>query len=499
MRLLPLLLSLLLTVPAFAQRRRVDLKAIDRAVVSTMRAFGIPGAAVAVVQNDSVVHVAGYGTKELGGTEPVGPETLFQIASTSKAFTSTALAMLVDDGKLSWDDPVRQHLPYFRLSDLCAASQVTVRDILSHRTGVPRHDELWDNSPLTREEVVRRVEHLELSNPFRGRYGYQNIMFIAAGEVVARASGMAWDDFVRARILKPLGMAGTVLTDAEWETADHATGYRYDWKSGRTTAQKPVETATLGAAGAIKSSAHDMANWIRFQLADGAFDGTALVDPQTLAETKTPHTVIRMENSTRDANPETHLLSYGLGWGVQDYRGELLVAHAGALNGFRTHIGLLPKKKAGFVAMVNVGRGYALYALRNTLIDVLTGKMTRDWNAYYLMIERKENEKAEAARQERLAKKSGGLARPLESYAGKYDSPSHGRATVAVEDGMLVLRWSRLTLPLDHLHHDIFTAESEEDWVDEEVEFSIAPEGNVREMRIFGVAFQRAGEQQRLR
>ena len=224
MRSIAVLLSLLLTLAAAAQP--LDTKAVDRIVTSTMKAWQLPGVAIAIVKNDRIVYVKGFGTKELGGTEPVTGDTLFQIASTSKAFTSTALAMLAAEKKLSWDDPVRKHVDYFRLADMCADSQVTIRDIVSHRTGLSRHDELWDNSPFTAEDVVRRIGRVELSKPFRSAYQYQNIMFIAAGEVLTKASGMTWDEFMKTRIFGPLAMSRTVISDADWNAADHATGYQ---------------------------------------------------------------------------------------------------------------------------------------------------------------------------------------------------------------------------------------------------------------------------------
>jgi hypothetical protein len=183
--------------------------------------------------------------------------------------------------------------------------------------------------------------------------------------------------------------------------------------------QRPIDTTTIGAGGAIKSSARDMANWLRFQLAGGVFDGRRLVDAEALAETKSPHTVIRMSELSRERNPGTHLLSYGLGWWMQDYRGELLVSHTGSLNGFRTHVDLLPNQNAGFVVMINAGRGIALLALRNALADLLTGKPTRDWNPLYLASERKEDEKIAKAREDKLAKRIAGTtpSLPLEKYA----------------------------------------------------------------------------------
>jgi CubicO group peptidase (beta-lactamase class C family) len=484
------LLSLLLSLAAAAQQP-VDIKAVDKIVTSAMRAWGLPGVAVAIVKNDRVVYVRGYGTKELGGTDPVTSETLFQIASTTKAFTSTALAMLAADKKLSFEDPVRQHLDYFHLNDLCADSQVTIRDIVSHRTGVKRHDELWDNSPLTREQVVRSIGKVELSKPFRSAYQYQNIMFIAAGEVVARASGMPWEDFVKTRIFQPLEMKRTVTSDADWNAADHATGYQYDWKTGRISPQRPIDTATLGAGGAIKSCATDMGNWLRFQLSNGAFNLVQLTDPTMIEETKIPNTVIRMEGLTREANTETNVMSYAMGWTVQDYRGELLVSHGGALNGFRTHVDLLPRRSAGFVIMTNVGRGLALVSMRNSLTDLLAKQPGRDWNAYYLMIDRRSDEKSAADKEARDAKRIPDTTptRPLENYTGEYENPAYGVAKVNLVDGGLVLQWSRMTIPLTHFHYDVFKAVSEFDDVDEQVTFGLAPDREVKTLMLFGERF----------
>ena len=479
-----LLLALFLTASALAQP--LDTKAVDKLMTTTMKAWQIPGAAIGIVQNDKVVYVKGYG-------ENITPDTLFQIASTSKAFTSTAMAMLVDEKKLDWDDPVREHLEYFHLNDACADASVTIRDILSHRTGLSRHDELWDNSPWSREEVVRRIGFVDLSKPFRSAYQYQNIMFIAAGEIVTHTSGMTWDDFVRTRIFQPLGLTHTVTSDADWNAAEHATSWSYDFKTNTNKPRKIYDTTTIGSGGAIKSSARDMANWVRFQLADGAFDGKQLVSAEALTETKTPQTVIRMENLTRDANPETSLMAYGMGWNIQDYRGEQLVSHAGALNGFRTHVDLLPKRKSGFVLLINVGRGISLIALRNTLADMLTGKPPRDWNAYYLKVDRDADEKEAKQKEERLAKRVPNTtpSHPLADYAGTYENRAYGTATVSLVNGALVLQWSRMSVPLTHFHYDVFRAESEEDEIDEEVLFSGNAEGKVKTLTLYGERFER--------
>jgi CubicO group peptidase (beta-lactamase class C family) len=475
----------------------VDTKAVDALMERTLREWKIPGAALAIVRDDKVVYVRGYGTKEAGGTASVGPDTLFQLASTSKAFTSTSLAMLATDHKLSFDDRVRDHLEYFRLADECADANVTIRDIVSHRTGLSRHDELWDNTPVSREEVVREIGRVALSKPFRTEYQYQNIMFIAAGEVVTHAAGMTWDEFVKTRIFTPLHMTRTITSDAAWNAdEDHATGHSYHWKTGTVQAQRPIDTNTIGAAGAIKSSARDMANWLRFQLADGAFEGRQLVAAEQLAETKTPQTVIRMSSSTKERNPETNVMSYAMAWNVQDYRGQLLVSHAGALNGFRAHVDLLPKQKAGFVVLINSGRGVALVAVRNALADMLLGAPARDWNALYLASDRKEDEETARKREERLARnvRNTKPTLPLEAYTGEYHDDAYGTATIALVDGRLLLQWNRLAIPLQHEHYDQFNAYSESDDVDEDLVFGLAPDHTVTSLSLFGQTFRKKAD-----
>jgi CubicO group peptidase (beta-lactamase class C family) len=492
MRSLAVIVGFLFSFSLFAQQ--VDTKAVDRVMNGMLKAWSVPGAAVAVVKNDRVVHVSGYGMKEMGGTEPVTADTLFQLASTSKAFTTTALAMLADEKKLSFDDPVAKHVPYFHLKDMCADSQVTIRDIVSHRTGAARRDELWDNTPLTREEVIRAMSKIDMARGFRSGYGYHNIMYIAAGEVIASASGTSWDEFVKTRIFQPLNMNRTVTSDEAWNAStDRATGYRHDSKTNRIWPQPPIETHTLGAGGAIKSSARDMGNWLRFHLANGAFELRQLVSAAMLEETKQPNTPIRIESGTRDSHPETNVMSYAMGWVVQDYRGEQVISHSGALNGFRAQVVLLPRRGLGFVILSNLGRGTALVAARYSLIDALSGKHGRDWNAYYQMIEMKELAKAEKEKEERLAKRIPNTTptHSLDKYTGEYESAAYGVAKIINIEGRLVFQWARMSIPLTHVHYDVFHAESEIDWVEEEVTFELTPEREIRALKIFGETFRR--------
>jgi CubicO group peptidase (beta-lactamase class C family) len=476
---------LLLAVAAAAQN-------FDKAARDAAAAWQFPGMAVAVVQDDKVVFLKAYGVKEIGKSEPVTVDSLFQIGSTTKAFTTTAMAMLVDEKKLDWDDRVRQYIDYFHLSDPCADSLITLRDLVSHRTGLSRHDELWDNSPLTREEILRRVAGLKLSKPIRTAYQYNNIMFMAAGDVVAAASKMTWDEFVRTRIFEPLGMTHTGTAFAGWAASDHATGHRF--AHGILSVQTALDDANLAPAGSIKSSPRDMAQWLRFQLANGEIGGKRLVSEQALSETKTPQMPLRLEKAARDINPFTHVQSYAMGWNVQDYRGELLVTHFGALNGFRTAVALLPDRHAGVVVMGNSSRVIGVAALRNTILDeILHAAPARDWNAVYLAVEKKADERAEQAKKDREAKrvKDTHPSRDLAAYAGTYRDVAYGDAVVALENDGLVFRWSRLVIPLTHYNYDTFLAVSEADDVDETVQFALGADGNVKTMSIFGQEFAR--------
>lgn len=476
------LLILLISTRLTAQT--VDPAAVDRLAAATMESWRLPAMAVAVVKDDKVIYSRGFG---------VTPDTLFQIASTSKAFTTTAMAILVDEKKMSWDDPVRKHIPYFRLADACADSLVTLRDIVSHRTGLKRHDALWDYGTWSREEVVRRIGSVSLTKPFRSEYQYQNVMFMAAGEAVAAASGMSWEKYVQTRIFEPLGMKNTVIAESEWARAERAPAHRYDTESQSIRPFQPNPYESLGPAGSIKSSARDLAQWVRFQLNGGSLDGKRLLSEAALKETWKPHTLLPQDETAKGDNPETHINAYGLGWRVQDYRGELLVSHGGALNFYRAQVALLLEHRAGVVVLTNVNRGYAIIGLRNALLDILIGGERRDWNAYFLAHDRKLEEKAAKSKREREAKRHRATkpSREVAAYAGTYSNDAYGDVTITVENDALVFSWQRLRLPLAHYHFDTFSAVSEEAEVDEQITFQLGADGEVRAMMLFGEEFKK--------
>lgn len=470
---------------------------VDVAVEEAMRAWGVPGLAVGIVWDDRVVYLKGFGVREVGKPEPVTPETVFPIASCTKAFTSAALAVLVDDGRLSWDDPVRKHVPYFRLADPLADSQVTLRDLVSHRTGIGGNDLLWYRSPWDRREVIRRVGLIKPRHPFRSRFEYQTTMFVVAGCAVESAAGCPWEEFVRRRLLDPLGMSGVTFTTAQArQSPDHASPHRRG-ADGRAAVIPWYEIAVPDPAGSINANARDLCRWLRFQLGDGSFEGTRIVSAAALQETHTPQTIIRLEGQARDMNPETVQLSYGMGWVVQDYRGRLQVSHAGAIDGFRAHVTLLPTERFGIVLLNNLHYTWMNLALSNRIVDLVFGTPTRDWNAYVAEQLRHEQEAAAGALRQREAQRMAGTRPSLElsAYAGTYEDPAFGVVTVSAADGRLSWRWNTFSGPLEHYHYDTFTLGN--DFLGTPlVRFGLGEDGRVGGMHVgglLGVEFKRTG------
>jgi CubicO group peptidase (beta-lactamase class C family) len=473
-----------------ALAQAVDSAAIDKLMQNAMKEWQVPGTALAIVRGNEVVYLTGYGVKKIGAAEPVTPDTLFAIGSTTKAFTTTAMAMLVDEGKMKWDDPVRQHVEFFRLADPLANEYVTMRDLVCHRTGLSRHDLLWYGSPWSREEIMRKIGLVKLTQPFRSTYQYQNIMFLTAGHAVGVISRSTWEDFIQQRIFNPLGMTGANFSTKDAERApDHSTPHTR--KEGKIIAIPWRNIDNIAPAGSINAGVRDLSKWVRFQLGDGTFEGKRLVSAANLAETHTPQMVIRVEaDSAKDT--ETTQASYGLGWSLQDYRGHLLVSHGGGIDGYLTNITLVPKAKIGIVILSNLSPSPLPTAVGRGLIDLLLGLPPKDWIA----IANEQLKKAEAAQkkreQEREAKRHQNTkpTRELAAYAGAYEEPAYGTATISAEGGALAIQWSNFKSRLEHYHFDTFTAKDDR-LENETVIFTLGADGEVATMRALGVEFKK--------
>jgi CubicO group peptidase (beta-lactamase class C family) len=486
------LLGLLLACFQATAEKPPEPAALDAILDDALKAWQAPGMAVAVVRNDEVIYLKGAGIREQGGKEPVTPDTLFGIGSCTKAFTATALGLLVADGKASWDDPVRKHIPTFRLADPLADRDVTLRDLLCHRTGLARHDLLWFRAPWTTEESVRRMAFLEPSSSFRSTYEYNNLCYLAAGLAISSAAKTPWNEFVQKRLLDPLEMNGTVFTRSAALKAEHATPHRHGSDGQPVVIPWYDDDKQIRASGSMKAGVRDLSKWLRMQLNGGVYDGKRVVPAAVLAETHKPQMVVPLDPD-RAKTADTTQMNYALGWHVHDYRGHALLEHGGAVDGFRARILLFPKDRVGIVLLTNVEESLVVSATGNALADHLLGLTKKDWNAHYLE-QRKDAVAAREARAKKFAatRQSGTKpSRELDAYAGNYEDPAYGVARIEVDGGKLVLNWSGFKEPLRHFHYDTFTAPEESRLATDPVRFALGPDGEVATLQFVGRTFKR--------
>jgi CubicO group peptidase (beta-lactamase class C family) len=482
-RLVALLLALWLTAPgaASAQGTAEPFPGLDAYVTKAMADWKVPGLALAVVRNDTVLYTKGYGVRKAGTTERADDQTLFEIGSSSKSFTALLVGMMVTDGKMRWDERVATYLPNFRLYDPVASAELTLRDALSHRSGLTRGELSWMYAGGTREEVLRRVRYLKPAAPFRARWIYQNVMFLAAGEAAAKTAGSTWEDLVQQRIFAPLGMASSKPFLRTGETLPNlATPHFIRRDTVHTMASMNMEN--IAPAGSIASTARDMAQYLRLQLGDGTFGGKRLVSAVALREMHTPQMLM---GGGGGGGPDslTRFSTYGLGWMVQDYRRHLLWQHGGNTDGMTTAMGMLPEQKFGVVVLSNMHGAPLPGILMRYLFDRQIGAPIRDLSAEALTRAAVQRRRADSTERAQAATRAPGAkpALALEAYAGTYVDSLYGEATVSVEPGGLVMRRGFLNGPLEYWNAGNFR------WVNNTsaavpslfIRFDVAPDGKV--------------------
>lgn len=485
-----LLFAALLYLSPIARADSFDKKAIDTLIQRALQSWHVPGVAVGIVREDKAIYLQGHGIRRVEDNAPVTPDTLFPIASCTKSFTTTAMALLVDEGKISWDDSPHKYVPSFHLSDPLVDREVTLRDLVTHRTGLRDHFLLWYRSPWTQEERIRRFAHLPLDKPFRTTFQYQSTMFTVAGLAVASASGMSWSDFVQKRLLDPLDMKATrFTTTALAEVADKASPYRLDAKK-RPQLMEPYPMEVPEPAGSIQSSVRDLSKWLLFHINNKIVNGKPLVSARSLETTHTPQIVLRMDALDRSEFPETNQMSYGMGWVIQDHFGHRLLQHGGAIDGFRCHFTLVPKARLGIVLLCNLHQTRMNIALSNGLLDLLLElphRADRDWNAIVHAAERKDESESEQAEREKQKHRQPGTqpSRELAGYIGAYEHPAYGTVHVTLEDGRLFWQWNRWSAALIHYHYDTFTLPIEKMGAPRVV-FTLDAKGGVARMKVLG-------------
>ena len=457
-----LLAALVLTLavgPLPAQTVDERLDGFDEWVESIMKEWKVPGLGVAIVEDGKTVFARGYGWRNVEEKLPVTPDTLFAIGSNTKSFTATLLAMQVDDGALTWTDPVRNVVPEFRLHDPAATKEMTAADLLTHRSGLPRHDSYWYATGKSRAELLAGLHHLEPSASFRGRYQYQNLMFMTAGIVSERIGGKSWEELVRERILTPLGIERATFSVIRMqEDEDFSYGYTADEEIERLPFRN---IDAIGPAGSINMSARDLATYVQFHIAYGKVGDKQLLKEASARLMQLPQMVLTgpLQERLQDG-PEIGDPTYGLGLMVSSYRGHKHVSHGGGIDGFISAMQWLPDEKIGVIALSNTSHTGTVPALvvRNAF-DRMLGLEPIDWAARARKREAEAKEQAEEAKKKDLAAAVVDTepSHPLADHAGEYEHSGYGKATVRTSGDGLVLEVAGIEFPLQHYHYDIWT------------------------------------------
>jgi CubicO group peptidase (beta-lactamase class C family) len=491
---------------AAVREKPAPLAPLDAQVARAMEAFHVPGMAVAVVKDGRVVHAKGYGVRRLGEPGAVDADTLFGIASNTKAFTSTALSILAEEGKLDFDDPVTKYLPEFEMYDPWVTREVTVRDLVTHRAGLGlgQGDLMWwPATDFTRPQIVRGIRYLKPVSSLRSRYAYSNVMFVTAGEVVARVSGESWDDFVRERIFTPLGMSRT--TTSVSASRDNVASPHLELRRGMSPVA-PMQADNCGAAGAINSSASDMARWLRMLLECAG--GKAAAGESCVLKAASIRRLwsAQIALATPDPPPGLEALranfaAYGLGFGLRDYRGRMLVSHTGGLPGYASQVALVPEERLGLVVLTNQEQTGAFSAVMYGILDEYLGRPEPpvDWVAAFRKRADDQAEKAREAVRKAAASRDAASrpSLPLASYAGRYRDPWYGDATISLEGGRLVLNMTRtrgMLADLEHWQQDSFVARwreafmSDTEPADAYVSFALKPDASIERMTMAPVS-----------
>jgi CubicO group peptidase (beta-lactamase class C family) len=458
-RLVISLLLFLIWVHVHAQKQP-DLKKLDAYFAKMVQDWDVPGASIGVVKDGKLVFVGNYGVKEIGKSEKPDEHTLYAIASNSKAFTSAIIGMLVQEGKLKWNDRVKDYLPYFSLfGDPWISSQVTVRDLLSHRVGLGTFsgDVIWYKSQATPEHFIKMAGQLPQAFDFRAGYGYSNLMYITAGELIRVVSGKTWAEQVQERIFAPLGMDRTTTTIADLGKKGNFTT-PHGREEGKNFPIKFEGWEHVGATGGIISSVHDMAKWMVFNLDHGIIGQDTLLSRSTRNLVWTQHNVFPVDHTAKN-DLGRHFNGYGLGWTVGDFHGKLIVGHTGGYDGMITAVTLIPEEKLGVVVLTN-GHKSPIMAATYYALDQFLGTGSKDWSGDMLK-RTNENEKNDTRIADLKKAKVTGTKQthPSNVYAGTYHSDIYGKISVEEKDGNLRLLFAdspRLNATLRHWHYDTF-------------------------------------------
>ncbi|MDI6849626.1 MAG: serine hydrolase [Candidatus Saccharicenans sp.] len=435
-------------------RARKALEGIDEVINKALTELKVPGLALAVIKDKEIILIKGYGLRDLENKLPMTPDTLLAIGSASKAFTTFALARLMDEGKMSWDRPVRTYIPWFKLSDPLITERITPRDLVTHRSGLPRHDLVWyNNYDISREEIVRRLAHLQFTADLREKFQYNNLMYLTAGYLLEVLTGKTWEQAIKQLVFDPLQMirSNFSVLDSQ-KDQDFAQPYAY---RNKKIEKIPFRIITnMGPAGSINSSVREMSNWVMVHLNDGKFGEAQLLNRATMEDLHLPYTPIAQTPTTIHLSTS----SYALGWFIDHYRGHQRIHHGGNIDGFSALVSMLPREGFGFVVLTNRNATGLPELLVRTLTDKLLGLEPVDWIGEAVRNQAKGEEVAAQAEQKAQTRriKDTRPAQAVEEYAGTYFHPGYGELKVVLKDKKLSFIYNGISTPLEHWHFETF-------------------------------------------
>ena len=484
-----LIISLSITL-GLSQQEIVD--RIDTFLGETQKKFEVPGVSVAIVKDNKIIFAKGYGVQSLSKKNPVDENSIYAIGSTTKAFTAAALGKLVESGKIDWDDRVIDHIPEFELHDPSITNMFTIRDLLTHRSGLPRGDLLWYATDFSRQEIIERVRHLEPTYSFRAGFGYQNIMYLTAGEIIPRVTGKSWDDYIQEIFFKPLRMKRTssVLSDLK-RFKNVATPHQEIDGEVKEIPWRNIDN--VGPAGSINSSVSDMANWAMMLLNEGSFNGKQVLKPETINELFMPQQIMRKEGRLGSYYPPVQFLTYGLGWFVSDFNGYKMIEHGGNIDGMHAQISLVPELELGIVFLSNQ-RNLMPEASRYYIVEefALIDHET-DWSAHFLKLINQADSITEKALEEVMQARdfNSEPSLPLKEYTGIYSNPMYGEVSVKLRGKSLRIEGHRqFEGNSTHWHHDSFEVSWDQARLGKIIiTFELDVMGNVKGVEIPGKGF----------
>ena len=492
MKTISLSILLLLSINILAQKINIDksLKGFDKYMSDVLTDWNEPGAGVAIIYKGELVFVKGYGYRDFENKLPVTKNTLFQIASNTKLFTTVAAGMLVEEGVFNWDKPIKESVPELEFYNDFLNSNVTLRDMLGHKTGVSRHDMIWLQSDFSRKELFERIKYLKPAIPLRQDFIYNNLMYTAVGYSIELKTGLSWEDYVRQNIFAPLEMNNTVFSIAEMQkTKDYAVPYNE--KRDTTLLYKtPLKEdgASIGPAGSIITSLNDLSHWVIALMNKGKYKNKEVIPASVIYETLKPGIAFRNSDLEKKGYKERLNVTYGMARNIEVYKGNVITKHGGALPGFHSQVMILPYDDIGIITFSIGDQGASLgnTIIGYNLVDRLLGLDQTDWNGRLLSDyskRKKSNKKARAkVRLDQI--KGTSPTHALKDYSGTFTNKVYGDFKIDYNNDSLYFNFRNRTLPLKHYHYNRFETPNDEDFGKWSINFNISAQGEINKAKI---------------